>query len=327
MLCHDFGPRAREILGRAAAAADTPEITRRVERLLAGVGYAESVQLFMAMRDSPASPDRDRYRAVAAELTDLCERLEIKDVQIYDGEKTIERAGDWLTALRREEQVRYGELPAIADACDGAAFSEDLAAAEPGGLPAGWQRTIQMSGGRPAGIAGATRYFVNQPALQLRDKQAHVAVWTESDTVLPAGSEWVMQVDFLLGGELLFQASGFGEQEPAEALVGLKRGAKPGGEFLPLVKADNGGEAGGPIRLTAFGTVLAEAVEPHRWHRLVIERQGTTWRFSLDGELVQTVSGRDTDLRGIAVGSFAGWQHVATDIFYARLRVKAKTPR
>jgi hypothetical protein len=29
------------------AAADTPEIARRVERLLAGVVYAESVQRFM----------------------------------------------------------------------------------------------------------------------------------------------------------------------------------------------------------------------------------------------------------------------------------------
>ena len=53
----------------------------------------------------------------------------------------------------------------------------------------------------------------------------------------------------------------------------------------------------------------------------MIERQGTTWRFFLDGDLVQTVSGRDTDLRGIAFGSFADWQHVATDIFYARLRI------
>ena len=326
MLQHDFGPRAREILGRAAAAADTPEITRRVERLLAGVVYAESVQVFMAMRDSPEPPDRDRYRAVTAELADLCERLEIRNVDFHDGKKTIEQAADWLAALRREEQLRYGELPAIADACDAAAFSEDFAAAEPGGLPAGWQRTVQMIGGRPTGIAEATRHFVNQPALQLRDTQAHVAVWTEADDVLPAGSEWVMQLDFLLGGELVFQAAGLGEKQPAGALVGLKRGGKPGGEFLPLVQADNGGEVGGPIRLTAFGSVLAEAVEPHRWHRLAIEREGTTWRFFLDGELVQTVSGRDTDLRGIAFGSFADWQHVATDIFYARLRVGATRP-
>jgi hypothetical protein len=47
----------------------------------------------------------------------------------------------------------------------------------------------------------------------------------------------------------------------------------------------------------------------------------TTWRFFLGGDLVQTVSGRDSDLRGIAFGSFADWQHVASDIFYARLRI------
>jgi len=44
-------------------------------------------------------------------------------------------------------------------------------------------------------------------------------------------------------------------------------------------------------------------------------------RFFLDGTIVQTVNGRDTDRRGIAFGSFADWRHVATDVFYARLRI------
>ena len=39
-------------------------------------------------------------------------------------------------------------------------------------------------------------------------------------------------------------------------------------------------------------------------------------RFFLDGKIVQTVNGRDTDRRGIAFGSFADWRHVATDVFY-----------
>jgi hypothetical protein len=272
------------------------------------------------MRDGSEPPDRDRYRAVTVELADLCERLEIDDVHFYDGKKTIERADDWLVALRREEAVRFSELPEIADAVGQQSFVDDFAA-EPGGLPAAWQRVIQESGGRPTGIAGTTRYFVNQPALQLRDRQAHVAVWSTSDELLPVGDTWTVQFDFLLGGELVFQAEGFGKQQPAGAIFGLKRGGKPGGDFLPVVLADNGGKPGEPVRLLAFGNVLTDAVEPHRWHRLVIERQGITWRFFLDGELVQTVSGPDTDLRGIAFGSFADWQHVATDIFYARLRV------
>jgi len=326
MLKHDFGPRAREILGRAFAAADTPEVARRVEQLLAGVVYAESVQLFMQMRDGDAPPDVERYEAVTDELADLCRRLAIKNVGFYDGKNTIQQSAAWLAALRTERDKRLSHLTEFEDAADGAILSEDFTDVAAGGLPDGWRRVIQERDGHPCGVAGVTHYFQNQRALQLRDSRANVAVWSASDELLPDGDAWVMQFDFLLGGDLVFQSSGLGEKQPAGALVGLKRGTRQRGEFLPLVQVENGGKRGAPVRLLAFGEVVADDVKPNMWHRLVIERQGEKWRISLDGNEKQTVPGPDTMLRGIAFGSFAGWQHVANDIFYARLRVGGTRP-
>ena len=62
-------------------------------------------------------------------------------------------------------------------------------------------------------------------------------------------------------------------------------------------------------------------MQPDQWHRLVIRREGAGWRFYLDDELTKTVTGRDTDLRGYAFGSFRNWQHVAQDVHYANFEI------
>jgi hypothetical protein len=75
------------------------------------------------------------------------------------------------------------------------------------------------------------------------------------------------------------------------------------------------------VTLLGLGEVLATDVAANRWHRIVIHRDGTTWRFFLDDELKATVTDQDADLRGFAFGSFRNWPHVAQDIHYANLKV------
>ena len=174
------------------------------------------------------------------------------------------------------------------------------------------------------GIARVSRSFVRAPTLHLRDQRSHVAVWSQSDEVLPEQKRWAVQFDFRLTGELVYKSIDEGPYKAGDAgaAFGLKRG-RPArdADFLPLVQFDNGESPGKPVALLGLGEVLASNVSANKWHRLVIHRDGDTWRFFLDDELKRTVTGRDSDLRGIAFGSFRNWPHVAQDIHYANLKI------
>lgn len=209
------------------------------------------------------------------------------------------------------------------DRCDGAVLNETFEQVAPGSLPDIWDRQVQQADGRPCGIAEVSRHFVGTPTLHLQDQRAHVAVWSVSDEALPAGGQWTVQFDFRLTGDLIYKATDAGEYKAAEAgaAFGLKRGQPGGPDFLPLVQFDNGETAGKPVTLLGLGEVLATDVTPNDWHRLVVHRDGTTWRFYLDDKLTKTIAGRDTDLRGYAFGSFRNWPHVAQDIHYAKLKI------
>ena len=210
------------------------------------------------------------------------------------------------------------------DACDGAFLNEDFAEVEAGSIPPGWQREIQERDGQVFGIARVSRSFVRAPTLHLRDQRSHVAVWSQSDEVLPEQKRWAVQFDFRLTGELVYKSIDEGPYKAGDAgaAFGLKRG-RPArdADFLPLVQFDNGESPGKPVALLGLGEVLATDVSANKWHRLVIHRDGDTWRFFLDDELKRTVTGRDSDLRGIAFGSFRNWPHVAQDIHYANLKI------
>nr|MBP8951810.1 hypothetical protein [Armatimonadota bacterium] len=193
-----------------------------------------------------------------------------------------------------------------------------------GSIPPGWQREIQERDGQVFGIARVSRSFVRAPTLHLRDQRSHVAVWSQSDEVLPEQKRWAVQFDFRLTGELVYKSIDEGPYKAGDAgaAFGLKRG-RPArdADFLPLVQFDNGESPGKPVALLGLGEVLASNVSANKWHRLVIHRDGDTWRFFLDDELKRTVTGRDSDLRGIAFGSFRNWPHVAQDIHYANLKI------
>jgi hypothetical protein len=209
------------------------------------------------------------------------------------------------------------------DGCDGAIIAEDFGRVATGAIPAAWRRQIQERDGQVFGLAEVSRHFARTPTLHLRDQRSHVAVWSVSDEVLPAGNRWAVQFDFRLTGALIYKASDEGPYSAANAgaAFGLKRGQPGSADFLPLVQLDNGETAGEDVTLLGLGEVLATGLSPEQWHRLVIHRDGTTWHFYLDDELKKTVDGRDTDLRGYAFGSFRNWQHVAQDIHYANLRI------
>jgi len=89
MFQHGFNERARAILARAEAAADSEILRQRVGLLQVGVVYVEAVRLFMQMREGQTPPDLKRYAAVADELGALCQRLKIENLGFYDGSRTI----------------------------------------------------------------------------------------------------------------------------------------------------------------------------------------------------------------------------------------------
>ena len=212
---------------------------------------------------------------------------------------------------------------AFRDACDGAVLDETFADVKNGDIPAAWKRQIQERDGQVFGIAEVSRHFVRGATLHLRDQRSHVAVWSTSDEALPAGKQWAVQFDFRLTGKLMYHASDAGDYGAAGAgaLFGLKRGEPGSTEFLPLAQLDNGESAGTPVSLLGLGEILATDLPADRWHRLVIHRDGSTWRFYLNDELMKTVVDRDTDLRGYAFGSFVNWPHVAEDVHYARFKI------
>lgn len=469
---HGFIAQARAILGRAAEAASDDVTRQRVARLLAGVVYVESVQLYLQMRDGETPPDVARYAAVNDELGQLCDQLKIGSVGFFDGSRSIGQADEWLAELKevwgrrfdqrflpdeswgvwrfkwdpaeqgmpqkwfapetgaawqevkvpafladtpagnaigygwyratftlpeshtgrpvelefdgvdeqawvyvngqdagehtlksefmvgqeisvaelwnqpfrvtvKPELLQVGEnvlvvrihnsalnagihqpvrayLPDVAfrEACDGAALTEDFAQCAVGGIPDRWNRYIQSRDHQVFGLAQVSHVFARQATLHLRDQRSHVCVWSKSDEVLPEGDHYAIQFDFRLSGERSYVAADVG------ALLGLKRGDRRTGEFLPLVQLNNDEQPGQPVTLLGLGQPLATDLAPKVWHRLVIRRDGATWRFYLDDELQQTVDdGPNTDLRGLAMGSFKDWQHLAQDVHYANLKV------
>ena len=207
----------------------------------------------------------------------------------------------------------------FSDLCDGAALHETFANIDSGGIPVGWQRYVQGRDGHLFGCAEVSHQFVRTPTLHLRDERSHVAVWSTSDEVVPPGGQWAVQFDFRLTGGLAYKADDCG------AIFGLKRGDRRNGDFLPLLQLDNGEAAGKPVTLLGLGEVLATDLPADRWHRVVIHRDAAQWQFYLDDELKKTVANRDTDCRGIALGSFRDWRHVARDIHYADLKIGAFT--
>ena len=210
--------------------------------------------------------------------------------------------------------------PEKPDLTRGEILHEDFSGAKAGGVPEGWQRYVQESDGRAHGIA-EVRQHGSRPALLLQDKKAHVAVWSASDKLLPDDNDWVLQFDFrLLGtdpnGQLIYQAS------PEGGLLGLKRGSRGlHSDYLPVLQLCNKSKSGAPVTLYGLGEVLTENLAPNEWHRVAIRRQGTDWEFFLDGQPVKTVSGQDTDLRGLAFGSFRDWQNVMQDVEIADLKI------
>lgn len=478
MYRHGFVDKARAILERAAGAADTPDLRRRIEVLKAGVVYIETVQLYLQMRDGDTPPDAARYTAAGEELRDLCTRLDLRNVGFFDGTRTVAAATDWIAELRsalerrldrrylppetwgpwafrwdpedngtaarwfaldvdakegwtpvsvpafladtpagngmghgwyrttfalpnghagrpvelhfggvdeqawvyvngalvgehslksefmvgqeitvadlwdrpftipvRPDLLRLGEnllvvrihnsafnagihqpvrvyVPPVPfrDACDGTVLTETFEALPAGGIPARWQRYVQERDGQVFGIVGVSRQFAGRATLQLRDQRSHVAVWSASDEVLPAGRQWTVQFDVRLAHPLIYKAAADG------AVFGLKRGERGSPAFLPVLQLDNGETVGKPVTLLGLGEVLASDLAADQWHRLVIRRDGTTWEFYLDDELRKTITGRDTDLRGLAFGSFRDWHQVAQDVHYANIRIGRFVP-
>jgi len=102
----------------------------------------------------------------------------------------------------------------------------------------------------------------------------------------------------------------------------LKRGSRGRqSDYLSLLQLDNKGQQGAPVTLYGLGEVLTENLSPNEWHRVAIRRQGKDWEFHLDGELVKTVRNTDSDLRGLAFGSFRDWQNVMKDVEIADLKI------
>jgi hypothetical protein len=478
MYRHGFADKAREILGRAAKTSQTDEERTRVARLLIGVPYVESVQLYMQMRDGDTPPDVARYKAIAEELETMCGRLGVDKVGFYDGALSVIGTDEWLLEMRKVYERRFDqrylpnenwgewtfrwdlqdqgmpgkwfapdlpagkewqevEVPAfladtpagneigygwyrttftlpeshagkpielqfggvdeqawiyvngeyvgeqtlksefmvgqevtVADlwnrpftrtvkaellkpgknvlavrihnsamnagihqpvriylpdvpfqnGCDGKALTETFENVKKGEIPAGWKRSIQQRDGHVFGKAEVSRHFVQGPSLHLQDQRSHVAIWSAADDVLPEGRQWAVQFDFRLTGRRCYKAADVG------GIFGLKQGEMMKGQFLPLAQVDNGESPGKPVTLLGLGKELAADLEPDKWHRLIIRRDGTDWQFYLDDELKGTVKDRDTGLRGIAFGSFVNWHHVAEDIHYANLKIGGFIP-
>lgn len=478
MYHHGFAEKAREILGRATMAADADEVRERVARLLVGVVYVESVQLYTQMRDGDTPPDTARYNAIAEELASMCQDLKVERVGFFDGARSVLETGEWLLEMRKVYERRFDqrylpnenwgkwtfrwdlqdqgvagtwfatEIPAdeewqevdvpaflaqtpagneigfgwyrttfelpetqlgkpvelqfggvdeqawvyvngefvgeqtlksefmvgqevtVADlwnrpftrivkaevlkpgknvlavrihnsamnagihqpvriylpdvpfqnGCDGKALTETFEEVKKGEIPATWRRHIQERDGHVFGKAQVSRHFAQGPSLHLCDQRSHVAVWSAADDILPAGKQWAVQFDFRLTGRRCYKAADVG------GIFGLKQGEMMKGQFLPLAQLDNGETPGKPVTLLGLGKELATNLEPDKWHRLIIRREGTDWQFYLDDELKGTVSDRDTPLRGIAFGSFLNWQHVAEDIHYANLKIGGFIP-
>jgi len=132
-----------------------------------------------------------------------------------------------------------------------------------------------------------------------------------------------VQFDFRLTGGLTYKSTDAAPYEAADAgaMFALKKGDYRSPDYLPLVQLDNEEAAGKPVTLLGLGKVLAKDLRADQWHRLVVQRDGTNWRFYLDDKLVKTVLDRHPDYRGYAFGSFRDWQHVAQDIHYTGLKI------
>ncbi|MBT7304167.1 MAG: DUF4838 domain-containing protein, partial [Victivallales bacterium] len=217
----------------------------------------------------------------------------------------------------------YLPTAAFRDACDGAVLSESFKNVKTGAIPSSWKRHIQERNGHAFGVAEVKRQFTRGATLHLRDQRSHVAVWSASDEAFPAGKQWAVQFDFRLTGGLTYKSTDEGQFKAANAgaMFALKKGDYRSPDYLPLLQLDNEETAGKPVTLLGLGKVLAKDLRADQWHRLVVQRDGTNWRFYLDDKLVKTVLDRHPDYRGYAFGSFRDWQHVAQDIHYTGLKI------
>jgi hypothetical protein len=237
------------------------------------------------------------------------------------------KPGENLLAVRIHNEKQNGGIHKVVriyvdegekkDLCDGRIVNENFKTVKVGEIPAIWDRYVQVANNRVNGIAELKRSGP-EACLLLSDRSSNVSVWSKSDTVLPADKNWVVQFDFRLTGKKLYRAHENG------ALFGLKQGRQSSKKFLPVVQLDNGAKAGKPVRLLAFGQEAAKDLTPDRWYRLAIERHGGTWKVYLDGKLEKTVSGRDSDLRGYAFGSFRNWHNRLEDVELANFKIGGK---
>lgn len=196
---------------------------------------------------------------------------------------------------------------------DGSIFQEDFNGIDVGDIPVEWTRHIQVAGDRVQGIAEVSDRFAANRTFHLDDGQAHIAVWSVSDEVLPEDNRWAVQFDLYLTG-WRYTASDSG------AIFGLKEGARRRGNFLPVIQLENQ-EARGEVTLLGLGKVLESDISVLQWHRIVIRRDGLKWGFYLNGELKREVEGVESGLRGYAFGSFKDWHHVCRDVYIDNFKI------
>lgn len=203
---------------------------------------------------------------------------------------------------------------------DGSIYSQDFEAIEPGGLPEEWESYVQTTNGTAHGHAEVSGSFERR-SFRLSDGQAFVAAWSVSDEIFPEEGNWAVQFDMRLAGPLIYGLAA-GGAPGAGAVFGLKRGRRgAAAPFLPVIALDGRGRDGGQVALLGLGEVIDADVPANAWHRIVFRREGTAWKFYLNGELKRTVTGVDTDLRGYAFGSFRDWRHMARDVYIDNFKI------
>lgn len=119
MFRHGFVAKAREILDRGIAAAESEDVRERVKLLKFGVVYVEAAKLFVQMRDGETAPDGKRYEAVMQEFAGMADELEVAEmrgrfypgsssVNFYDGDRNIKTVEEFVNAMKRRKAVREG---------------------------------------------------------------------------------------------------------------------------------------------------------------------------------------------------------------------------
>lgn len=110
MFRHGFGEKARDILERALAAADSGLIRQRIELHKLGVVYVEAAQLFVQMRKGENPPESKHYLAITDELDGLCRRLNVEKVNFNgDAIQKIEKPADFIAEMRKAMEKRLDQ--------------------------------------------------------------------------------------------------------------------------------------------------------------------------------------------------------------------------